>query len=120
MSMSLGKEGALKNTREVFSAKTEVSMKDTQGMLALWEIADLERIPYDPNNKACMKLLMEAVADIPSQPHSKKALAGASHRDGCAGLTCGHSRTRPAPLLQLPCVFIILTNKDDLSWEKAS
>ncbi len=79
MAMSLNREDALAKARETVSASTIVSSEDKRGWLAIWEIADIEKIPYQPDHPVYAQLLEKAIEGVPARPHSKPQWAELGH-----------------------------------------
>ena len=71
LKMELDQKNLLIVVRSVASGK-ELSTTQVRGWMALWEVADVEKIPFKPENAA---LLRDLVANEQSKPHPTEALA---------------------------------------------
>ena len=77
--LSLDPKGAwlsMKETETMGESQVNTGLK---GFIALWEIAKLEGLTYDPGNEHCMGLLLGMTKDCEQKPHPKQALAEAGH-----------------------------------------
>mgnify|MGYP007059771549 CR=1 FL=1 len=63
-----------KESIQSMSEKSQVS-----GWLHVWEIAHLEKFPYDPNNDAGMKTLMQFTVGCAKRQSENKELADDGH-----------------------------------------
>ena len=70
LQMCLDAAGLMVSSKD--TSGTRVESGTTRGWMALWDVAKLEGVPFDP---AYQTILMDLVADDKSRPRSKPRLA---------------------------------------------
>ena len=71
-------EKSVLTVRQSTSAGSRTEHKQVRGWMSLWEVADVEKIPFDPKYSS---LLMDCVADDESKAHSNPTLAKKGWRE---------------------------------------
>ena len=74
MRLHIDREGAFCKAKENEGIKGNRRASVTAGLMSIWEIADIEKIPWKPDCPATMDLLASLVADLDGQPHPNKRL----------------------------------------------
>ena len=68
-------EGAWLRVQEKSELKNSEEKSAVSGWIHIWEVAALEKFPYDPNHAANMETLYKMVAGCDSRPSEKEELA---------------------------------------------
>ena len=71
-------EKSLLCVKHSITAGKQTRSREIRGWMSLWEVADVEKIPFDPKYTAVLQSL---VSDDDSRPHSKPQLAATGWRE---------------------------------------
>ena len=96
MKLALDRTGAFFKVLETQSLQTSHTKSLTTGWLHIWEVADVEKFPYRPDDQGLMDQLLDFVSDCASRPSEKPALAakGVLQYDYSKRLPEVHAATR--------------------------
>ena len=75
MALALDREGLFLKVKEKEALRHVRTKASTHGWLHIWEVADLEKYPYDPSNESSMALLTKFVEGCATRLSEKPSLA---------------------------------------------